>query len=160
MKKIMCSITVITASLFSVSSFANEKYDLKCTLDSGEEMMLSHSSDSVFIGLAVSGRARVIKLDIPSGEVKQAVKYHDGKITLFSVRGVNANASTVVVSYYQDMKTFLGDNGAKHVYSDVMTFSYYDKNTGVNVENKCITDTIKVGNTLTESGIPGISNIE
>ncbi|HFV9291769.1 TPA: hypothetical protein ACIAIE_001580 [Serratia fonticola] len=160
MKKLMSIIAVIIVSLLSFSSFANEKYDLKCTLDSGEKMTLSHSSDSVFIGLDMSGKMRNITLDIPSGEVKQAVRYSDGEITLFGVRGVNANSGTVVVSYYQDMKVFIGDNGAKSVYSDVMTFSSHDKNTGVSIENKCITETIKIGNTLTESGIPGVRNIE
>lgn len=160
MIKLSMGLILVSGALFSGYSFANEKFDLKCTLDSGEEMKLSHSSDTVFIGLRVSGRERVIKLDIPSGDVKQAVKYNDGKLILFGIRGINSNASTVVVSYYQDMKVFIGDNGAKSVYSDVMTFSSHDKDTGVSVENKCITDTIKTGNTLTESGILGVRNIE
>ncbi|EDV0511811.1 hypothetical protein QF25_15935 [Salmonella enterica subsp. enterica] len=166
MKKIRAVVLFISGILFAGYSFANENYDLKCTLDDGEHMTLSHANDTVYIAFLAPGDdpdegGSVIKLDIPSGEVKQVVRYNDGKITLFGIRGDSPDAeSTVVVSYHYEMKTFLENKGAKHVYTDVMTFSSQDKNTGKTIENRCITDTVKVGNTLTKNGIPGVSNIE
>lgn len=166
MKKLSIGVLFISGFLFAGSSFADEQYDLKCTLDDGDQMTVSHVSDTVYIAFLAPGDdpdegGSVIKLDIPSGEVKQVVRYDDGKITLFGIRGDSPDAeSTVVVSYRYEMKTFIGDNGAKHVYTDVMTLSSQDKSTGRKVESKCITDTIKIGNTLTKNGIPGVSNIQ
>jgi len=166
MKKLSINILFISDVLFTGSSFANEKYDLKCTLDGGEQMTVSHVSDMVYIAFLAPGDdpdegGSVIKLDIPSGEVKQAMKYDDGKITFFGIRGESSDdESTVVISYRQDMKIFLGNKEAKHVYADVMTFSSQDKNTGQRIEYRCITDIIKIRSTLTKNGIPGVGNIQ
>ncbi|EDQ2584964.1 hypothetical protein R373_003725 [Salmonella enterica] len=166
MKKLGICFLFISGFLFAGSSFADEQYDLKCTLDDGDQMTVSHVSDTVYIAFLAPGDdpdegGLVIKLDIPSGEVKQVVRYTDGKITLFGIRGDSPDAeSTVVVSYHHEMKTFLENKGAKLVYTDVMTFSSQDKNTGRSTENRCITDTIKIGNTLTKNGIPGVSSIQ
>lgn len=166
MKKLSVGVLFISGFLFSGSSFADEQYDLKCMLDDGEQMTVSHVSDTVYIAFLAPGDdpdegGSVIKLDIPSGEVKQAVRYNDGKISFFGIRGNSADAqTTVVVSYNYEMKTFLENKSAKHVYTNVMTFTSQDKNTGRSIENRCITDTIKIGNTLTKNGIPGVSDIQ
>lgn len=166
MNKLSICFLFISGFLFAGSSFADEQYDLKCTLNDGEQMTVSHVSDTVYIAFLAPGDdpdegGSVIKLDIPSGEVKQVVRYNDGRITLFGIRGDSPETeSTVVVSYNYEMKTFLEDKGAKHVYTDVMTFRNQDKNTGRSTESRCISDTIKIGNALTKDGIPSVINIQ
>lgn len=166
MKKINFKFLFIAGILFTSPSFAHEEFDLKCTLDDGVQMTVSHVSEMVYIDFLAPESdpdegGSVIKLSIPSGEVKQSVWYDDGQITFFGIRGNSPDDdSTIVVSYYQDMKTFIGNKKTKLVYSDVMTFLIQDNNTGETIENKCVTDTIKVGDTLTENGISGVINIE
>lgn len=119
MNKIRAVVLFISGVLFAGYSFANENYDLKGTLVDGEHMTLSHVNDTVYIAFLAPGDdpddgGSMVKLDIPSGEVKQVVRYNDGKITLFGIRGDSLDAeSTVVVSYHYEMKTFLENKEAK-----------------------------------------------
>ncbi|WP_288443400.1 hypothetical protein [uncultured Serratia sp.] len=69
------TLIFIIIGLFSFTALASERHDLKCTLDSGKEMTVSHTKNSVYIGLknpvSDSREESVFKLDILSGEIKQ-----------------------------------------------------------------------------------------
>ncbi|MEY1581278.1 hypothetical protein AB7Z98_20715 [Providencia manganoxydans] len=156
-------ILIIIGMLFTTSSFADADFDLKCTLDDGVQMTVSHGSHTVYIAFFAPGDdpdegGGVIKLDIASGEVKQDILHHDGRIIFFGLRGESPDSeSMIVVSYRQDMKVFIGK---KPHYSDVMTFYTLNKITGDHTEDKCIPDTIQLGNTLTQYGIPNVMYVK
>ncbi|MDX4945469.1 hypothetical protein AB7Y92_11640 [Providencia manganoxydans] len=156
-------ILIIIGMLFTTSSFADADFDLKCTLDDGVQMTVSHGRHTVYIAFFAPGDdpdegGGVIKLDIPSAEVKQDILHHDGRIIFFGLRGESPDSeSMIVVSYRQDMKVFIGK---KPHYSDVMAFYTLNKITGDHTEDKCIPDTIQLGNTLTQYGIPHVMYVK
>ncbi|WP_374448680.1 hypothetical protein [Providencia sp.] len=159
-------ILMIIGILFTTSSFADEDFDLKCTLDDGVQMTVSHSSHTVYIAFFAPGDdpdegGGLIKLDIPSGEVKQDILYKDGKILFFGLRGDSPEIeNAVVVSFLRDTKSFLGNNGFKYIHTNDMKFISQNKITGENIEDKCLPDTIKLGHSLTEKGIPNVAYIQ
>ncbi|EKT65504.1 hypothetical protein [Providencia alcalifaciens] len=159
-------ILMIIGMLFTTASFADDNFDLKCTLDDGVKMTVSHGSNTVYIAFFAPGDdpdegGGVIKLDIPSGEVKQDILYYDGQIHFFGLRGDSPDSDdAVVVSFLRDTKIFLGNEGVKHVYTNEMTFISQNKMTGKNIEDKCIPDTIRLGKSLTEKGIHNVAYIQ
>ncbi|QXX82776.1 hypothetical protein J6836_21675 [Providencia sp. R33] len=159
-------ILMIIGILLTTASFADEDFDLKCTLDDGVQMTVSHGSHTVYIAFFAPGDdpdegGGLIKLDIPSGEVKQDILYKDGKILFFGLRGDSPESeNAVVVSFYRDMKTFIGNKGTKRIYTNEMSFSRQNKMTGENIEDKCLPDTIRIGHSLTEKGIPNVAYIQ
>lgn len=159
-------ILMIIGMLFTTASFADDNFDLKCTLNDGVKMTVSHGSNTVYIEFFAPGDdldegGGVIKLDIPSGEVKQDILYNDGQINFFGLRGDSYDSeNTIVVSFYRDMKTFIGNKGTKRIYTNEMSFSRQNKMTGENIEDKCIPDTIRIGHSLTEKGIPNVAYIQ
>lgn len=153
MKKAMYGITVIAASLFTISSFANEKYDLKCTLDTGKEMTVSHSINTVYIGLKTprgdSKEEDVIKLDIPSGEARQLLSDSGHGQVIYGLRGDNSDREYAVIIQYTKRR------------NEVSTyFSKVDKAGNEASKSYCKPDTITVNETLTQKGISGVKFID
>ncbi|CAI1544031.1 hypothetical protein [Serratia fonticola] len=142
MKKIMLGITVIAVSLFSAFSFADENYDLKCTLDSGEKMTVSHSSDSIYIEVGMPGKGNVIKLDVPSGEAQQKPGIKTMRAFDYLLYGTNNGTPNIVQVGY-----------AKNPYGEKMYFATMNKSNKKVTKIDCVPSTIKVANTVTQNGI-------
>ncbi|EJY5554613.1 hypothetical protein OGI46_000163 [Salmonella enterica] len=108
MKKLISGIVLITNITYSGFSLANEKYDLKCTLDDGEQMTVSHVSDTVYIAFLAPGDdpdegGSVIKLDVSSGSVKQELTEPGMKYPYFTLTGtdeeIDGKGNSVSKSY-------------------------------------------------------------
>ncbi|WP_371340775.1 hypothetical protein [Klebsiella quasipneumoniae] len=100
-------IPALLVSLFAVhSAHAGGGYDLQCLLENGEQMTLSHASDTVYISFEKPGgdseeSGSVIKLDIPSGEAKQTViAKSEAGIASFTLRGESEDIDgSIAVNY-------------------------------------------------------------
>lgn len=82
------NIVKTKASLFLLmllncsSQASQENWHLKCTLDTGEVMTLSHKKDTVYINFKSQDKisdigSTVIKLDTNSGEAQQSITVND-----------------------------------------------------------------------------------
>ena len=153
MKTAICGITVIAASLLTLSSFANEKHDLKCTLDSGEEMTVRHSINTVYIGLQKPGgdskEEDVIKLDIPSGEARQLLSDRGHGQVIYGLRGDNSHREYAAIIQY----TKRGNEVSTY-------FSEVDKEGNEASKSYCKPNTITVNEALTQKGISGVKVID
>lgn len=100
-------IPVLFMSLFaSTSVYANENYDLQCTLDNGDQMTVSHNDSTVYIEFLgpkddPDEGGRVIKLDIPSGEVQQALNTSTVGAQSFVLRGTGEDIDGAVAISYE-----------------------------------------------------------
>lgn len=102
-------IPVLFVSLFAFHpAYAVGAYDLQCLLDNGEQMTLSHVSNTVYISFETPGGdseegGSVIKLDIPSGEAKQTLAANPGAgIASFTLRGENEDIEGAVAVNYSE----------------------------------------------------------
>lgn len=130
--------------------YANENYDLECTLDSGEIMTLSHINDTVYIEFLGPNDdpdegGRVIKLDIPSGGAQQILNNTVGKLQSFVLRGTDEDIEGAIAIVYEKHE------GEKNVYFSLMN------QMGKETENHaCKPDTIKATSTLLTAGLSGV----
>lgn len=147
MIKNIVATTLLMSLLASASACANEKYDLKCTLDSGDVMTLSHSSGTVYIEFLgpdddPDEGGRVIKLDIPSGGAQPTVNKNPVGTQSFVLRGTDDDIEGAVAIVYESHE------GKRSAYFSVMN------HVGKETENhSCKPDTIKSSNTLLTEGI-------
>lgn len=146
MKKIVV-VTFLMSFFASTAIYANEKYDLKCTLDNGNVMTLSHGSGTVYIEFLgpdddPDEGGGVIKLDIPSGGAQQTL----GKSTQsFVLRGTDEDIEGAVAIVYEKHE------GKPNAYYSVMN------QMGKEIENHaCTANTIQAASTLLTAGISEI----
>lgn len=147
MNKILA--TALLVSAFS-SAYANEDYDLSCTLENGEVMTLSHASDTVYIGFLGPNDdpdegGSVIKLDIPSGGAQQTLIKADGGLQSFVLRGTDDDIEGAVAVVYEKIE------GKQSAY-----FSSMNQIGKETQNNACKSDTIKATSTLLATGLPGL----
>lgn len=149
MKKLV--VTALLISIFaSAYACANDKYDLKCTLDSGDAMTLSHSSDTVYIEFMGANDdpdegGNVIKLDIPSGGAQQTLNKSTVGTQSFVLRGTDDDIEGAVAIAYE-----------KHEGKQTAYFSLMN-HMGKEVENHaCKPETIQTQNALLMEGIAEI----
>ncbi len=144
-------IPALLVSLFAVhSAHAGGGYDLQCLLENGEQMTLSHASDTVYISFEKLGSdseesGSVIKLDIPSGEAKQTViaKSEAGTAS-FTLRGENEDIEGAVALNYSEY------DGTGDAYYTVMNSLGQETSTV-----SCKPGTINVSRSLLQNGING-----
>jgi hypothetical protein len=145
--KNMVATTLLISLLASASAFANETYDLKCTLDSGDVMTLSHSSSTVYIDFLgpdddPDEGGRVIKLDIPSGGAQPTLNKSPAGGQSFVLRGTDDDIEGAVAIVYENHE------GKRSAYFSVMN------HVGKETENlSCKPDTIKSSDILLTKGI-------
>lgn len=153
MKNKNAFILLVMSSLFSVSSFANEKYDLKCTLDSGKEMTVSHSKNTVYIGFkkpaSDSRDESVIELDILLGEASQILADSGIGQVIYGLRGDNKEMKNAVIIQYIRR----GDEANLY-------FSEIDKAGKDLSKSYCKPKTIMFNESLTQKGIDGVKFID
>lgn len=106
MKKIVLA-TFFIFMLSSAYSYAEEQYDLKCTLDSGDVMALSHISSTVYIEFLGPNDdpdegGSVIKLDIASGGAQQFLNKSSGGTQSFVLRGTDEDIEGAVAVGYEN----------------------------------------------------------
>ncbi|CAM4403786.1 hypothetical protein [Klebsiella grimontii] len=153
MKKLSSTIIFLSGFLFATSSFANETYDLKCTLDDGDQMMVSHVSDTVYIAFLAPGDdpdegGSVIKLDVSSGGVKQELTEPGMKYPYFTLTGTDEEIDgKIIVDYNTDENSKIS-----------ASFAQIDSKGNNIAKNYCKPDTIKARNGLTEKGIIAVKN--
>ncbi|MGK0704250.1 hypothetical protein ACSFCW_12310 [Yokenella regensburgei] len=147
-------IPALLISLFAVHpAYATGAYDLQCMLDNGEQMTLSHISSTVYISFEKPGGdseegCSVIKLDIPSGEAKQALAANPGAGTAsFTLRGENEDLEGAVAINYSEY------DGTGDAYYTAMNSLGQETST-----ISCKPGTIKVSKNLLHSGINGVGN--
>lgn len=147
-------ISALLASLFaSASVYADEEYDLKCTLESGEKMTLSHGSDTVYISFKAiddpDEGGSVIKLDIPSGEAQQTMtKNSTTGVTAYILRGTGDDIEGSIAVVYEKHQ------GKQDAYFSVMN------SLGAEIQShSCKISTIKADSRLLIKGIAHIPPI-
>ncbi|MGX1126873.1 hypothetical protein [Pseudomonas sp. HLS-6 TE3448] len=148
MKKIVA--TALLTSIFA-SAYANENYDLECTLDTGEVMTLSHVSDTVYIEFLGADDdpdegGSVIKLDAPSGGAQQILN-NAGGVQSFVLRGTDADIDGAIAVVYETRE---GKQGAYFSLMDQM-----GKETG---SHTCKPESIKASRTLLMAGLSGLKS--
>ncbi|HBI7614568.1 TPA: hypothetical protein K8145_004116 [Escherichia coli] len=148
MNKLSICFLFISVFLFAGSSFANETYDLKCTLNDGEQMTVSHVNDTVYIAFLAPGDdpdegGSVIKLDVSSGGVKQELTEPGMKYPYFTLTGTDEEIDgKIIVDYNTDENSKIS-----------ASFAQIDSK-GKNIaKSYCKPDTIKARNGLTEKGV-------
>lgn len=148
MKKLISGIVLITNITYSGFSLANEKYDLKCTLDDGEQMTVSHVSDTVYIAFLAPGDdpdegGSVIKLDVSSGSVKQELTEPGMKYPYFTLTGTDEEIDgKVIIDYSTDENM-----------NASASFSHIDGKGNSVSKSYCKSKTIEISGNLTEKGI-------
>lgn len=147
-------IPALFISLFAAqSAHAGGGYDLQCILDNGEEMTLSHASNTVYISFEKPGgdseeSGSVIKLDIPSGEAKQTVVANSGAGTAsFTLRGESEDIEGAVALNYSEY------DGTGDAYYTVMNSLGQETSTV-----SCTPGTIKISRSLLQNSINGIGS--
>ncbi|EMB3656780.1 hypothetical protein [Escherichia coli] len=97
--------------LLSCSSQAGqENWDLKCTLDAGGVMTLSHKKDTVYITYKSQDKISdkgsvVIKLDTNSGQAQQSITANDVTDNrVFVLRGTGENIEGAMAITYEEYK--------------------------------------------------------
>ncbi|MCP1419425.1 hypothetical protein J3D47_003668 [Pseudomonas laurylsulfativorans] len=100
--------TIFFMSLFaSAYSNAEEKYDIQCTLDSGDVMTLSHNNTTAYIEFLAPDDdpdegGSVIKLDIPSGGAQQFLDNSSEAKQSFVLRGTDDDIEGAVAIGYEN----------------------------------------------------------
>lgn len=135
------------------SAHAGGGYDLQCLLENGEQMTLSHASDTVYISFEKPGGDAeegdsVIKLDIPSGEAKQTViaKSEAGTAS-FTLRGESDYIEGAVAVNYSEY------DGTGDAYYTAMNSLGQETSTV-----SCKPGTINVSRSLLQNGINGVGS--
>lgn len=154
MKKL--SSYLLLVSLFATAPvYANENYDLKCTLDNGDQMTVSHNSSTVYIEfLGAKGDpdegGSVIKLDIPSGSAQQTITSNPNVGTAsFTLRGTDEDIDGAVSVVYEEY------DGVPNAYFSTMNTM------GNETSNlSCEPGTVKASVNLTKQGIAGINKAQ
>ena len=155
MKNLVVAVFFYSLSVSALSS-AEEQYDIKCTLDSGEVLTLSHTKDTAYIEFLAEGDdpdegGSVIKLDIPSGGAQQFVNNAGGVSQSFVLRGTDSDIEGAVAVGYE-----------KHDGKVDAYFSSMDTMGKETARHTCKPETIQVAKTLLASGIgikmPGQKN--
>lgn len=131
----------------SAQSNAEDQYDIRCDLDSGEVMTLSHSDSTVYIEfLAASDDpdegGSVIKLDIPSGGAQQFLNNVGSATQSFILRGTDEDLEGAVAIGYEN--------------ADGKAGAYFSTMNSLGTETArhiCKPETIRVAKTLLVSGI-------
>lgn len=134
--------------LSSYSQACQENWDLKCTLDTGEVMTLSHKKDTVYISFESQDKSSdkgrtVIKLDTNSGEAQQSITVNDVTDSrVFVLRGTGEDIEGAIVIAYEEYK------GQPDAHISVMNPM------GKEIESHaCLTDTINTRSNLLHKGI-------
>lgn len=145
-------IPALFVSLFAFHpAYAVGAYDLQCLLDNGEQMTLSHVSNTVYISFENPGgdseeSGSVIKLDIPSGEAKQTLAANPGAGTAsFTLRGENEDIEGAVAVNYSEY------DGTGDAYYTAMNAMGQETSTV-----SCKPGTIKVSRSLLQNGINSV----
>ena len=147
-------IPALLIALFTAqSAHAGGGYDLQCLLENGEQMTLSHASDTVYIRFEKPGGdaeegGSVIKLDIPSGEAKQTViaKSEAGTAS-FTLRGESDDIEGAIALNYSEY------DGTGDAYYTVMNSMGQETSTV-----SCKPGTINVSRSLLQNGINGVGS--
>lgn len=147
MHKLITSFS-LTLLLTSASVAAQEAWDLKCVLDSGEQMTLSHAQDTVYLAFLAPGNdpdegGTVMKLSILTGEAHQALTHNAVTGTsAFTLRGTGDDIDGAIAVTYEEYK------GKPSAYYSVMN------SLGTETQSQtCKPDTIKHATNLLETGI-------
>lgn len=147
-------IPTLIVSLFAAhSAHAGGGYDLQCMLENGEQMTLSHASDTVYISFEKPGGdseegGSVIKLDIPSGEAKQnVIAKSDAGTASFTLRGESDDIEGAIALNYSEY------DGTGDAYYMVMNSLGQETSTV-----SCKPGTIKVSRSLLQNGINGVGS--
>lgn len=149
MNIVKTKVSLYLLILLSGSSQAgHENWDLKCTLDTGEVMTLSHKKDTVYISFesldksSDKGRT-VIKLDTNSGEAQQSITVNDVTDSrVFVLRGTGEGIEGAIAIAYEEYK------GQPDAHISVMNPM------GKEIESHaCLTDTINTRSNLLHKGI-------
>ncbi|MDV1095829.1 hypothetical protein RZQ20_26645 [Raoultella ornithinolytica] len=134
--------------LSSYSQACQENWDLKCTLDTGEVMTLSHKKDTVYIYFESQDKSSdksrtVIKLDTNSGEAQQSITVNDVTDSrVFVLRGTGEDIEGAIAIAYEEYK------GQPDAHISVMNPM------GKEIESHaCLTDTINTKSNLLHKGI-------
>lgn len=110
------NIVKIKASLYllillsSSSQAGQESWDLKCTLDTGGVMTLSHKKDIVYITYKSQDKSSdkgsvVIKLNTNSGETQQSITANDVTDNrVFILRGTGEDIEGAITIAYEEYK--------------------------------------------------------
>ncbi|WP_332831574.1 hypothetical protein [Escherichia coli] len=145
--KIKTSLYLIML-LSSCSQAGQENWDLKCTLDTGGIMTLSHKKDTVYITYTSQDRSSdkgsiAIKLDTSSGEAQQTITANDVTDNrVFVFRGTGKNIEGAMAITYEEYK------GQPEAYISIMNPM------GKEIESHaCLTDTINARSNLLYTGI-------
>ncbi|OTA16922.1 hypothetical protein Xvie_01601 [Xenorhabdus vietnamensis] len=147
-------IPALFISLFAAqSAHAGGGYDLQCMLENGEQMTLSHASDTVYISFEKPGGdseegGSVIKLDIASGEAKQNLAVNTGVGTAsFTLRGESDDIEGAIAFNYSEY------DGTGDAYYTVMNSMGQETSTV-----SCKPGTIRVSRSLLLNGINGVGS--
>lgn len=134
--------------LSSYSQACQENWDLKCTLDTGEVITLSHKKDTVYIYFESQDKSSdkgrtVIKLDTNSGEAQQSITVNDVTDSrVFVLRGTGEDIEGAIAIAYEEYK------GQPDAHISVMNPM------GKEIESHaCLTDTINTKSNLLHKGI-------
>jgi hypothetical protein len=155
MKNLVVAAFFVSLSV-SAYTIAEEQYDIKCTLESGEVLTLSHSKDTAYIEFLAADDdpdegGSVIKLDIPSGGAQQFLNNVGGVNQSFILRGTDSDIEGAVAVGYE-----------KHDGKVDAYFSSMDTMGKETARHACKPETIQAAQTLLVSGIgikvPGQKN--
>ncbi|EOI1471858.1 hypothetical protein ACT5BK_003518 [Cronobacter sakazakii] len=148
------NIVKTKASLFLLmllncsSQASQENWHLKCTLDTGEVMTLSHKKDTIYITYKSQDKSSdkgsvVIKLDSNSGEAQQSITANDVTDNkVFVLRGTGENIEGAMAITYEEYK------GQPDAHISVMNPM------GKEIESHaCLTNTINARSNLLYTGI-------
>lgn len=155
------NIVKTKASLFLLmllncsSQASQENWDLKCTIDTGEVMTLSHIKDTVYINFKSQDKSSdkgstVIKLDTNSGEAQQSITVNDVTGSrVFVLRATGEAIEGAMAIAYEDYK------GQPDARISVMNFM------GKEIESHaCLTNTINARSDLLHTGIEHVPFIQ
>lgn len=147
-------VPALLISLFAAqSAHADGGYDLQCMLENGEQMTLSHASNTVYISFEKPGgdseeSGSVIKLDIPSSEAKQnVIPKSDAGTAFFTLRGESDDIEGAIALNYSEY------DGTGDAYYTVMNSMGQETSTV-----SCKPGTIKVSMNLLQNGINGVGS--
>lgn len=107
MNKLMTTLS-LSILLACTSAVAKETPDLKCVLDTGEEMTLSHTQNTVYLAFLAPGDDQeeggsVIKLNILTGEAHQALTHNAMTGTsAFTLRGTGDDIDGAIAVTYEE----------------------------------------------------------
>lgn len=142
------AVTIFCISLLASShSYAEDAYDITCTLESGDVMTLSHSKDTAYVAFLGPNDdpdegGSVIKLDIPSGGAEQFLDNSNENKRFFVLRGTDDDIEGAVAVGYED------NNGKLNAYFSSMN------SLGKEVaRHTCKPQTIRASQTLLTAGI-------